>query len=346
MDDGHGRREERGEPADPDDRELVDGREPEEEARDGEEVDSRGDHRRGVDEGAHGRRALHRVRQPDVERELGALPRRSAEHHDAGDREVDRVPSEAVSLKERDVPVREDEPARGPAAAPGGAVGREEPEVDEHPEQEHDVPHPGDDERLFRGARRARPLVVEADQEVGTDADELPEEEELEQIVGEDEPRHRGQEQRELGVVPREAPVLVHVPDRVEHHEEADHRHDDQHQRRDRVDQSADDEREPVREGARGGGDVDPGVLRVRVGRRAEDLSDADQHADHHRRAREGDRDPAAPLETAHPGPGEPDHHEPDRGEQRDQEGPSVEPVERSRGWSPPRISAPLPGRR
>ena len=34
---------------------------------------ARRDHRGGVDQGRHGRRALHRVGQPDVERELGAL---------------------------------------------------------------------------------------------------------------------------------------------------------------------------------------------------------------------------------------------------------------------------------
>ena len=39
----------------------------------GDEVDAGVDHRRGVDQGRHRGRALHRVRQPDVERELGAL---------------------------------------------------------------------------------------------------------------------------------------------------------------------------------------------------------------------------------------------------------------------------------
>ena len=37
------------------------------------QVNAGDDHRRGVDQRGDGRRALHRVRQPDVERELGRL---------------------------------------------------------------------------------------------------------------------------------------------------------------------------------------------------------------------------------------------------------------------------------
>ncbi len=39
----------------------------------GHHIDSRGDHRRGVDQRADGRGAFHRVGQPDMQRELGAL---------------------------------------------------------------------------------------------------------------------------------------------------------------------------------------------------------------------------------------------------------------------------------
>ena len=43
----------------------------------GDEVDAGVDHRRGMDQGRDRGRALHRVRQPDVERELGALAHRA-----------------------------------------------------------------------------------------------------------------------------------------------------------------------------------------------------------------------------------------------------------------------------
>ena len=58
----------------------------------GHEVDAGVDHGRGMDEGRHRRRALHRVGQPDVERELGALADRAGEDEqgDDGDRDRER----------------------------------------------------------------------------------------------------------------------------------------------------------------------------------------------------------------------------------------------------------------
>ena len=41
-------------------------------------------HRRGMDEGGHGRGAFHRVRQPRVERELRAFADRAAEYEEHG----------------------------------------------------------------------------------------------------------------------------------------------------------------------------------------------------------------------------------------------------------------------
>ena len=61
------------------------GRVGEDRAGPGDEVDAGVDHRRGVDQGRDRGRALHRVRQPDVERELGALADGAAEDQQ-GDR--------------------------------------------------------------------------------------------------------------------------------------------------------------------------------------------------------------------------------------------------------------------
>ena len=71
-------RQDRGEDADRGDHApSPSGRAGEDRVRPGHEVDAGVDHRRGVDEGRHRRRALHRVGQPDVERELGALAHRA-----------------------------------------------------------------------------------------------------------------------------------------------------------------------------------------------------------------------------------------------------------------------------
>ena len=55
-----------------------------------DEVDAGVDHRRRVDQGRDRGRALHRVRQPDVERELGALAHGAREHEQRDDADRDR----------------------------------------------------------------------------------------------------------------------------------------------------------------------------------------------------------------------------------------------------------------
>ena len=56
----------------------------------GDEVDAGVDHRRGVDQGRDRGRALHRVRQPDVERELGALAHGAGEDEQGDEPDRDR----------------------------------------------------------------------------------------------------------------------------------------------------------------------------------------------------------------------------------------------------------------
>jgi hypothetical protein len=64
------------------------------------------------------------------------------------------------------------------------------------------------------------------------DAHQLPEAEEQEQVVGQDQPEHREGEELEEGEEAGEPLVAVHVPDRVEVHEEGDDRHHDEHRDR------------------------------------------------------------------------------------------------------------------
>ena len=58
------------------------------------------------------------------------------------------------------------------------------------------------------------------------------------QPFGEHDAEHRGGEQRDRAVVPAEALVVVHVADRVDLHEQAHERDDDEHERR-RADRSS-----------------------------------------------------------------------------------------------------------
>ena len=162
----------------------------------GDEVDAGVDHRRGVDQGRHRRRALHRVRQPDVQRELGALADGAGEDQQRDDPDRDRR-----------------------ARRPGSRAGSDErqlviesrmfrvPRVDEDrhdPEREADVADAVRDERLLARLGGGPLAIPEPDQQVARQAHQLPGHEQHEPAVREDEQEHRDHEQVEVG---EEAPV-------------------------------------------------------------------------------------------------------------------------------------------
>ncbi len=151
------------------------GREDREEA--GDEVDTGGDHRRGVDQCGDRGGARHGVREPGVQRELRGLAR------DAGEQE------------ERDQR-RVVEPARGDGAQDlgdleGVGVGGEREQAD----QEGDVAELGDEEGLEGGGAGRLGLPVVADEEVRADAHDLPADQQHHQVAGVDDEQHGGGEQ-------------------------------------------------------------------------------------------------------------------------------------------------------
>ena len=90
------RGEQRRDPADPRDRSIcASGAQREQRRAAGEQVDAGRHHRRGVDQRRDRRRAFHRVRQPDVQRELRRLADRPAEQQQARGRERRRGPAGA-----------------------------------------------------------------------------------------------------------------------------------------------------------------------------------------------------------------------------------------------------------
>ena len=213
---GEGGREQRGEGADPAHRAQHLGRLLEEERGAEEQVDARGHHRGGVDQGRHRGRSLHRVGQPDVERELGRLARRAqvdAEHDEA---EAGEGVAAALGHLEQLGEVE------GAGAAPQHHDADEEPHV----------ARLGDPERLHRRARRLGPCVPVADQEVGAEAHQLPADEELDEVGGQHQPHHREREEGLVGVVAAERGrrLVGEVAERVHLHQERHQRDQDQHQ--------------------------------------------------------------------------------------------------------------------
>ena len=158
-------------------------------------VNARRHHRRGVDQGGDRRRAFHRIRQPDVERELRRFADRAAEDQERGDGEVIRIARDSRELL---IHLRENNRARG------------DPRHHD-PEHETEIADAIGQERFLRRLRRRIALEPMADQQIGTDAHQFPEDEHHHEIVRDDDAEHREHEEGERREVARFARVVPHV---------------------------------------------------------------------------------------------------------------------------------------
>lgn len=157
-----------------------------------EHVDAGGDHGGGVDEGGDGGGAFHGVWEPDVEGELGGLSDCSAEDAEEGG--------------------SEDAGGGGDGAAHfrEGECAGDAPE-DEDADHEAKVSDAVGKEGFFGGVCGGVFLVPMADEEVGAEADELPEDEGHDEVRGEDDACHGEHEEGEAGEVAGLRGIVFHV---------------------------------------------------------------------------------------------------------------------------------------
>ena len=275
-----GRREQRGDRADDgDDRQDL-GRHQRVEAPEQEHAGR--DHGRGVDHRAHGRRARHRVRQPDVQRELGRLADRTAEGEQARRRHPGRVVAAVrlhhvlrhlphVGEAQRVEAALEHRGARGLVHA--RVDGLELAVEDQDADQQADVADARRHEGLLRGP--GRPLVEErlagivaevTDEQVAHQAHDLPEDEQEEHVVRQHQRQHREREQRDVREEDRVALVPVHVPLAEQVHAERDDADHGQHPRAERVVEDPGDDVVVRRDLATGAG-VEPAELEPELAR-------------------------------------------------------------------------------
>ena len=184
------------------------------------EVDARHDHRRGMDQRRHGRRALHGVGQPDMQREHGALARTADEHQPQRQRDHRTGGSQQLHVG------REGE---RPGIVP----------VEEDADEEPQVGEARHDKRLLRGRDRLLLRVIETDEQVGAYAHQFPEEVHLEDVGSHHQPHHAHREQRQEGIVTLKPPLALHVAQRVDVHHQRDGRDHHEHHHRNRVEQDA-----------------------------------------------------------------------------------------------------------
>jgi hypothetical protein len=169
-----------------------------------------------VDEGRHGRRSGHRIRQPDIERNLRGLPHRPEKEAQADERHVRRVLRRVGGGGPEDfAEVHAPEEREDPADA----------------EDEAEVPDAVHDERLLARVRGELLVVVVPDQQIRAESHSLPPHEHQEEVVREHEDEHRKHEEVQVGEVTTVTRVVTHVADGIDVDEESDEGDERDHER-------------------------------------------------------------------------------------------------------------------
>ena len=185
---------------------LASRQEHEQEVHPADEVDAGGHHRRGVDQRRDRRGAGHRVGQPDVERDLGALAGGAGEQAQRG--ESQRGARRRRPASGPDV-TRRGPSSVGPLLHPRERQRAGQREQRERADQEGEVADPVDDERLAPGVDVREVLVPEADQQVAAEPDALPADEQQRGGCRPSPGASSRQEQVQVGHEAREAGVVA-----------------------------------------------------------------------------------------------------------------------------------------
>ena len=222
-----------------------------------------------MDQGRDRGRAFHRVRQPDIERNLRRLTGRADEQQQRNQRDGAEGHFDRHLLRrQRD----------------GGEVERVEGhDQQQRTQEEREVADAVDDKRLLGRVRGRLLLVVEANQQVRTQANAFPADEHHQDVRAEHQHQHEEAEQVQVREEPSERFVrlLVHVRGRVDVNQRADAGDDQDHHGRQRVEAQGQVQREVA------GGD--PGKQRLvnlprfgRHGRERPHLHHGKQERQHH----------------------------------------------------------------
>ena len=190
--------------ADDDDAQLRARREVEHRPGPHDQVDTRGDHGRGVDQCGDRGGAFHGVTEPGLQRHLRRLAARGEQQQqtDGVERALAQHRGGGEDTRERD----------------GAEVG----EHHHHRDGKADVADAVDHERLLGRGGGRRLVLPEPDQQVGRQADAFPPDVEAEVVVGEHQQQHRGEEQVQVREEPAAPGIFGHVADRVDVDQRAD----------------------------------------------------------------------------------------------------------------------------
>ncbi len=221
----HARRVNRGHRADRGHRAQSDGRELKDHVHPRDHIDAGRHHGRRVNQRAHRRRPFHRVRQPNVKRNLRRLSgcahkkqQRDRRHYPVAHRKSARLDCRA-DLRE--------------------AQRANRVEQQEEPQDESRISDAVHHEGLLPRIRRRSPQEIKSDQQITAKPHAFPADEEQEQIIRQDQNQHGKHEQVHVAEEAVVASFVRHIADGIDVDEKTDAGHDPDHHRRKRVQQHA-----------------------------------------------------------------------------------------------------------
>ena len=193
----------------------------------GDHIDPGRHHGGCMDQGADRRGTLHGIRKPDVEGNLCRFPRGAHKEQEGDGRHGRRIEFIGVG---KDLGEIEGPDPMFPQAG----------EEEKHSQEKTEVAHPVDDKGLLPCIGGRILLKPESDQEIGTEAHALPSHKHQQEVVGQDEVEHHEDEEVEVGEIPGETRIVMHVSDGIDVDEETDPCDDQGHENRKGIDLVAD----------------------------------------------------------------------------------------------------------
>ena len=155
--------------------------------------------------GADRRRRGHGMRQPEVERELGRLGE-TAPHDQHQGRQIKRRGLDGFAIGQDDAQI----------------IGAGDLAQDQQAGDQRQTAHAGDGQRHARALPALRQVAPVADQQEGREAGQLPEDQQQQDVVRQDDPHHRALEQEQEGVEPPHGIALGQVEPGIDDHQQPD----------------------------------------------------------------------------------------------------------------------------
>src|SRR6059036_146403 len=186
-------------------------------------INAGGHHGRGMDERAYRRRTRHRVRQPNEERNLCRLAGGADEEQQSDQRDHVRIQQLHVLLQLREI--------KGPDPLLA-ELGNEKQDA----QYEAEITDAVDDERFIAGDGVGVIVIPKADEQIRTEADSLPADEEQQQIVRHHQEKHEKDKEIEIDEKSHHSFVVSHVAQGIDVNQKTDAGNDEKHYRRESVD--------------------------------------------------------------------------------------------------------------